>query len=441
MSASKALLALALLASSAGAVPVVNAIIFDNYPSPTCNVGQCSAGETSIGVNPRTNHAFFLETFRVTRIMWNDAVSPPAASWLEQTPPFQVVTFDPILYTDRTSGRTFVVQNIVAGSQVYFTQDLPGGGGDGNPYWLPTQIPTTFPFFDHQTMGSGPHFLLPNPDATLPNEVDGALNAAYYCAQLIFPSCTRSDDGGLTWGPYTVVTPGTCGGLTGHIVVGRDGTAYLPNGNCGTNGQAVTYTKTNGLTWVTVYLPGSLSQRSDPAVAVDSADNVYVAMGNGGVPMVSKSTTRGASWSDPVSVDTTATIRNVEFPMMVAGGPGRIAMAYYGTTTAGDDQSSSFQGVWHLYVSISLDGGATWTQTDVTPNDPVQRGCIWLQGGNNACRNLLDFQGATLDAFGRILVGYADGCTSTQCVGPNGTPADSRASKGVIARLSSGPLL
>jgi hypothetical protein len=45
----------------------------------------------------------------------------------------------------------------------------------------------------------------------------------------------------------------------------------------------------------------------------------------------------------------------------------------------------------------------------------VQRGCIWNQGGSNPCRNLLDFNDITVDKFGRVLVGYADGCTGT-CV-------------------------
>src|SRR2546429_3262706 len=57
----------------------------------------------------------------------------------------------------------------------------------------------------------------------------------------------------------------------------------------------------------------------------------------------------------------------------------------------GDDQSDTFTGVWHLYVAATYDGGATWNTVDATPNDPVQRGCIWLSGGSNPCRNLLDF--------------------------------------------------
>jgi hypothetical protein len=119
---------------------------------------------------------------------------------------------------------------------------------------------------------------------------------------------------------------------------------------------------------------------------------------------------------------------------MVAGDDGRAALAFLGTTTAGDDQSSSFAGVWHLYVATTLDGGSTWTTVDATPSDPVQKGCIWLGGGSNTCRNLLDFMDATVDATGRILVGYADGCTGSCPSGGTNT----HTAKATIARQTGG---
>jgi hypothetical protein len=51
----------------------------------------------------------------------------------------------------------------------------------------------------------------------------------------------------------------------------------------------------------------------------------------------------------------------------------------------------------------------------------VQRGSICTGGttcGND--RNLLDFMDATVDKDGRVLVGYADGCTGA-CAAPGGT--------------------
>ena len=107
---------------------------------------------------------------------------------------------------------------------------------------------------------------------------------------------------------------------------------------------------------------------------------------------------------------------------------------FLGTTAAGNDQSASFAGVWHLYVAATYDGGATWTTIDATPSDPVQRGCIWLGGGSNTCRNLLDFMDVTVDAIGRVDVGYADGCTTTCVSGGMNT----HSAVATIARQSGG---
>ena len=93
-------------------------------------------------------------------------------------------------------------------------------------------------------------------------------------------------------------------------------------------------------------------------------------------------------------------IKNIQFPEVFAGDDNRAAFAFLGTTTAGDDQDPNFKGAWHLYVSYTYDGGLNWTTVDATPTDPVQRGCIWLQGGSSNCRNLLDFNDITIDKEG-----------------------------------------
>jgi hypothetical protein len=95
---------------------------------------------------------------------------------------------------------------------------------------------------------------------------------------------------------------------------------------------------------------------------------------------------------------------------MVAGDNDRAAMIFIGSSEPGDLQSRNYKGAWYAYIASTYDGGATWQTVNATPNDPVQRGAIWLQGGAEITRNLLDFNDATVDAEGRILFGYADGC-------------------------------
>lgn len=70
------------------------------------------------------------------------------------------------------------------------------------------------------------------------------------------------------------------------------------------------------------------------------------------------------------------------------------------------------------------------------------RGCIWLNGRSNPCRNLLDFMDVTIDTTGHVVIAYADGCVSALCKGPTGTNANSRASQGTVAIQTGGtPLL
>ena len=59
-----------------------------------------------------------------------------------------------------------------------------------------------------------------------------------------------------------------------------------------------------------------------------------------------------------------------------------------------------------MYVATTYDGGATWHLSNATPNDPVQRGPIWLAGGGEMSRNLLDFNDMTIDKQGRMLIGF-----------------------------------
>jgi hypothetical protein len=183
----------------------------------------------------------------------------------------------------------------------------------------------------------------------------------------------------------------------------------------------------------------------DPSVAIDGAGRLYFATVSEGRPVVATSEDGGRHWSAPVDTGAAFGIRNAVFPMTAAGDPGRAAFAFYGTTVDGNDQEPDFNGVWHLYVAMTTDAGATWTTTDVTPDDPVQRGCIQLvrnDGNADMCskRNLYDFQGMTVDAEGRVLIGYADGCTGA-CARPGGVRGQSTDSLGTIARQTSGKRL
>lgn len=389
-----------------------------------------NAGETNIGVNPRTNTAMLLLLGRAVTARWDD---DDVATFEDVTEPLLSTTNDPILWTDPSTGRTFVAQlRAQVGSVMGFTDD------DGETWQLaePAMVP---PSWDHQSVGGGPY------PSVLRDANPIYENALYYCAQpgLAANQCTRSDDGGLTWGAPLPMNVAACSGLHGHITVSPvNGTVAVPHKSCGSS-QGVMISTDAATHWTARPLPGTAPSPYDPAAAYDRAGRLYAIASSNGRPIVNVSSDDGASWGAPIDLGASFGIANTAFPMAVAGSDGRAAVAFYGTTMPGNDQSGFFNGAWYVYVATTTDAGATWSVVNATPGDPVQRGCIWMGGGSNPCRNLLDFQGITLDADGRVLVSIADGCVplGDDCVGAGGAVHMSRGDRAAVIRQMSGPRL
>ena len=452
--------------------PAPGAPAFVNYPAPpdcsgtqqppsciqpslgSSTAGEHGAGEPSIGVDWNTGKTFIEAGNHTLRVTFNDSVKPATAFWEDKRSPFARVSLDPILFTDDGhfggSNRTFSSQLNGVTSELSFTDD------DGDT-WLPTQGSGQPAGVDHQTVGGGPYA------SPVPVTRTSYPHAIYYCSQDIATAfCSRSDDGGLTFGPgvpiylFTTVNgvdrpfaPGTCGGLHGHVRVSPDGTAYVPNEKCSdasnVSRPGVAVSTDNGLSWVVRTIPDavSISPGSDPSVAAGSSDTIYFGYVNGdGHAKIAVSQDRGLHWSKSRDAGTPFGIQNAEFAEVIAGDDNRAAFAFLGTPTAGDTQSADFLGIWHLYVAFTYNGGRTWTTADATSADPVQRGCIWNQGGSNPCRNLLDFNDITVDKFGRVVVGYADGCTGSCVNDPSQNasagPASAQDALATIARQVGG---
>lgn len=387
---------------------------YANYQPPAGSGLGTNAGEPSIGANWKTGKALFQSYTSTLRVSFNDSVSPATATWENKSaaPPncTAAAGLDPILWTDSQLGRTIESQllaNPLVNSLTCYTDN------DGNT-WTPISGGGLGQGVDHQSIGGGA--FAPGPVVSAP----AYPHAVYYCSQSIAAAtCARSDNGGLTFGPAVPVYTATqCGGLHGHVKVGPDGTVYLPNKNCGGQ-QGMAVSTDNGMSWTIRKLPGSSAGDSDPSVGVGTDGTVYFGYQNGdGRPKVAVSHDRGLTWVNNLDISAPFGIQNTVFPAVVAGDGDRAAFAYLGTRTAGNYQDAAFAGIWHLYVAHTYDGGKSWMTRDATPTDPVQAGCVWLGGGSNPCRNLLDFMDATVDAQGRVLVGYADGCTLACATNP-----------------------
>ncbi|HEX8474825.1 MAG TPA: sialidase family protein [Pyrinomonadaceae bacterium] len=393
---------------------------YTNYAAP--NGLGTSAGEPSIGVNWNTGNVMFIAGLETLRVSFNDSVSPAAATWQDKSTLLTSLTsFDPILFTDSATGRTIVSQLLPNKMSIAAMTD-----NDGDT-WTPILGFGINSGVDHQTIGGGKYA-----PAILGGPILGYPNTFYYASQDIgLAEIARSDDGGLTFGPAVPMYNLTqCGGLHGHIKVAPDGTVYVPNKSCGGK-QGVVVSTDNGLTWKIRTVPGSTAGKTDPSVGIGANNTVYIGYADGnGHPKVAVSRDRGATWTNTQDVGTAFGIQQTVFPAMVAGDDDRASFVFIGTPTGGDGTSTdtNFAGVWHLYVATTFDGGQTWTTVDATPNDPVQRGVICTNGTTcpSGTRNLLDFNDATVDKQGRLLVAFADGCITNDCIQGRDRNADGR---------------
>ncbi|HEX8651658.1 MAG TPA: hypothetical protein VF708_12530 [Pyrinomonadaceae bacterium] len=396
------------------------------------------AGEPTIGSNWKTGRAMYqsyLTTFRVT---FNDACpSTPSDVWEDKSAPTSANSLDPLLWT---ANRTGAAPNRTIVSQLSGTTSLSSYTDDDGETWIPSQGGSGASGVDHQGIGGG-LYRAPVPALVYPN-------AIYYCSQSVADAnCARSDDGGQTYGPpVPIYNIDECAGLHGHPKVAPDGTVYVPNSNCISDGllsytrQAVIVSEDNGLTWAIRTIPNSLPGDSDPSLEIGRSGRVYFGYTNDNrQATVAVSDTRGNSWKNISDVGAIHGIKTSAFPAVVAGDNDRAAMAFFGSKTAGNPNDVFFPGFWHLYIAHTYDGGLTWTTVDATPNDPIQRGGIWLGGGSPIHRNLLDFFDATIDAKGRVLVGYDDGCYGGTCMqAPDTSTGNSYTQIAVIARQTGG---
>jgi PKD repeat protein len=390
-----------------------------------------NSGEPTIGVNWKTGKVMYIAGLETLRVNFDECSQ--RGTWQDVSfPTTSAQSLDPILFTDNLPGnrpdRTFVSQLAGKASSMAYTDNDGGVNGKGPGDWIQTQGSGINSGVDHQSLGAGP-FAPP-----LTRDPNGPLypHAVYYCSQdLADAYCALSADGGQTFGPAVPMYNATqCTGLHGHPKVAPDGTVYVPNKGC--NGkQALAVSTNNGASWEIREVTDSAAGRWDPSLGIGKDGTLYFGYGTGkGRARVAVSRDRGLTWTDDQDVAFAKfAVRDIAFPVVVAGDGDRAAFAFLGTDNPGPDA------VWHLYVSHTYNRGKNWTTVNATPGDPVQRGTICSNGlGCGGDRNLLDFNDVTMDAKGRVLVAYADGCVGSCVQGP----PNSFSELATIARQSGG---
>ncbi|PYL55692.1 MAG: hypothetical protein DMF29_01110, partial [Verrucomicrobia bacterium] len=180
-----------------------------------------NAGEPSMSNNWLSDTAVYHAGLETLFVKFDDSCPATGLSstWVNRAAPTQIaVDSDPIGFTDSALGRTFTgeLTLLTPTCKMSFTDD------DGAT-WIPTQGSGLAAGVDHETVGGGPYH---TPIPTLPTPYN---HAVYYCSQDTQNNsglCSRSDDGGLTYGPSVVVAAPTinvCVGLHGHVKVAPDG--------------------------------------------------------------------------------------------------------------------------------------------------------------------------------------------------------------------------
>ena len=255
----------------------------------------------------------------------------------------------------------------------------------------------------------------------------------------------RSTDGGATWPMFTPDSE-EGSGLGDIRVDKRDGTVYEMHLDDGKLSLAAFRRARSGdltpeLTTVATGV-GMLSHW--PALDVDSAGNVYAAWDEDGEGdalraagiWFASSSDRGRTWAAPVRVDPDD--KTDIWPWIVAGGPGRVAVTWFGTDISLPEHDSETPGAhgWHVRVAHTFAGlgcaGAPprFAQTTATP-EPMHRGVV-CQGGTTCPvmlldRRLGDFFTIAIDTKGHLYAAYSD----TRKTGPVALVA--------VARQTGGP--
>jgi hypothetical protein len=368
---------------------------------------------------------------------WTD-IGPTAGG--ETLPP---ETNDPYIYVDPGTGRIFQFH-----MSPILTCSISSYSDDGGETWTTNPVgcaPTGV--WDHQTMVAA------KPRTV---ETSGYPNVLVQCVNAVYAlMCARSLDGAFTWQPVPplyindyAATEG-CGAQTGHLTAGPDGTIYIPTSVCGTNPSAFV-SKDDGETWTLSVMSKTDTPFVDPSVSVDSKGNVYGTwIDNKGFLSMAVSRNDGKSWSKPVEV---ARGWTANMPVIVAGDPGKIAIAYPATddlqkgyrtkgySMSGGDPEVTRGVSWGGNITTStnaLDAKPKFDTVVTTGKDPLGRGAMC--GAATRCNIQIDFIEAVIGPDGRPYAAFIDGCTG-QCAESAAMPNDPGTGMGLMATLP-GPRL
>jgi hypothetical protein len=197
-------------------------------------------------------------------------------------------------------------------------------------------------------------------------------------------------------------------------------TAYMAVGVPATTRGVTTLTFTD---YIIYQSPNSAAGFANnfPAVAVDTAGNVYATWSDDQNVYLAYSTDHGQHWSKPGKVNHGTAANTAIFPWPAAGAPGKVDLVFYGTPAGANYQACGQSGKytcqnepWSVFFSQNLNilGNGSWTQTAATPvvhYGGVCQGGIGCTSTGDDNRDLYDdFGVAASPATGLASITYSD---------------------------------
>jgi hypothetical protein len=308
----------------------------------------------------------------------------------------QAFSMDPYIYVDEHEDvdRIFDIDLTVACAELSFSDD------DGQS-WITNPMACGEPVNDHQTLFTGPP--VSSPTIEYPYIV-------YYCFNHpAFTKCSKSLNGGLTFQPTAQIENPECSGLNGHGVTNDKGVVFIPMANCGEPTLAIS--KDEGDSWEVLKVAGGMRSDSggDPSVAVDARGTLYYVFvrQDDRLPYLVTSKNSGKTWTKPIMI-APAGVKATNLATLDVGDPGKVAIAYYGTT----DEKGVLG--WNGYLATGYNVLAKhpvfYSSTVNPPSQPLKIGPC----GPGRCGRVLDFIDVEISPDGVPWGAYVDACM-TDC--------------------------
>jgi hypothetical protein len=243
----------------------------------------------------------------------------------------------------------------------------------------------------------------------------------------------KSTDGGLTFPTVSPVTTSTLGpvepGDEGNIITDTNGNVYLVFFD--STGQILYMAKSTdgGGTWITkqVYAAPPCTPalcislvHVFPAIAADSANNLYIVFSDGTNSYYTSSTDGGASWRTPTIVQSGFGLKSTVEPWVVAGDAGRIDILFYGTTARSFMDNNAN---WVVYMAQSQNALARVPTFSIAPATPwvIHTGAICNNGTGcpSGTRTMLEYFFPDSNADGNAMAVYPDSIHVQDTTAPN----------------------